>query len=118
MIQRISKGSLILLITAMMALNASICMGFSTNSAFVSGYKSSSQLKAVQFPVETAMESSSQNVGAVDLAGFLSENLVDFISSPAILLIPIGFAVSIAAVVAWFLVSSANPTVIKNVDKD
>lgn len=62
------------------------------------------------------VEFPSQSVAAVDLAGFLSENLVGFISSPAILLLPVGVALSIGAVVAYFLISSANPTVLDNQD--
>ena len=70
------------------------------------------------FEISSVVESSSsQNVAAVDLAGFLTDNLSGFINSPAILILPIGVAVSIGLLVVWFLVSSANPTIIENKDK-
>ena len=39
------------------------------------------------------------------------DTLGGFINSPAILLLPISVAVALASLIAWFIVSYANPTV-------
>uniref|UniRef100_A0A7S2PCC7 Uncharacterized protein n=1 Tax=Leptocylindrus danicus TaxID=163516 RepID=A0A7S2PCC7_9STRA len=61
--------------------------------------------------IASATSSSLQVAESVDLAGFLVDTLGGFINSPAILLLPIGVAVALASLIAWFIVSYANPTV-------
>ena len=56
-----------------------------------------------------ALPSTAISAATVDPTSFLSSVLGGLLGSPAILLIPILAAVSVASVVAWFIVWSANP---------
>lgn len=51
------------------------------------------------------------SVGTWDPTTALSDVLGSFIGSPAILLVPIGAALGVVGLVAWFIVSYANPVV-------
>ena len=114
-------GIAYLLLSCMTLVDAFVVQKAGPSSAFLqqratSSSASSSVALSFSHVASDVVEFPSQSVAAVDLAGFLSENLVGFISSPAILLLPVGVALSIGAVVAYFLISSANPTVLDNQD--
>lgn len=49
-------------------------------------------------------------VDGIDPTAVLSQVLGNFLGSPAVLAIPIFAAFSVATVIAWFIVSYANPT--------
>eukprot|EP00567_Pseudictyota_dubia_P010178 CAMPEP_0197433046 /NCGR_PEP_ID=MMETSP1175-20131217/1000_1 /TAXON_ID=1003142 /ORGANISM="Triceratium dubium, Strain CCMP147" /LENGTH=131 /DNA_ID=CAMNT_0042961299 /DNA_START=129 /DNA_END=524 /DNA_ORIENTATION=- len=86
----------------------------STRTAAVSLGSSSSRLEALPAAsVFSSAESSSDLVSAatVDPTSFLSNVLGGLLGSPAILLVPVLAGISVAAVVAWFIVASASPEV-------
>jgi len=58
-----------------------------------------------------ALPSTAVSAATVDPTSFLSNVLGGLLGSPAILLVPILAGISVAAVVAWFIVWSATPEV-------
>ena len=82
---------------------------FAPPHAFV-GSTRSTEAKMMMIGSESS-SSMSVAVDGIDPAAALSQVLAGFLGSPAILAVPIFAAFSIAAVVAWFIVSSANPEV-------
>ena len=64
----------------------------------------SRNIKASHLQRQTA-----RNVATVDPATALSDVLGDLVKSPAVLAVPILAAVSVAALLVWFIISYANP---------
>jgi len=108
-------GIAYLLLSCMTLVDAFVVQKSGPSSTFLQQRATSSAL-SFSHVASDVVEFPSQSIAAVDLAGFLSENLVGFVSSPAILLLPVGVALSIGALVAYLLISSANPTVLDNQD--
>lgn len=97
-----------------MALAIAQTMAFAPSSAITSSRTSfkPATLEMNMMPTTTdALLSSSNSIAAatVDPTTALSQVLGGLIGSPAILAVPILAAFSVATVIAWFIVSYANP---------
>ncbi len=92
-----------------LTLNFFIICGWAVNAFVVRQSVSScpfTSLKSKSFHLE---RKTARNVSTVDPTTALSDVLGDLVQSPAVLAVPILAAVSVAALLVWFIISYANP---------
>ena len=110
MMRTVFQSMLLVVLASALLLDTVQC--FAPPQAFVGSRSVEASYSSSKISMFTPESSSiSVAVDGIDPAAALSQLLAGFLGSPAILAVPIFVALSVGAVVAWFIVSSANPEV-------